>query len=392
MNILREYVEEAYTSLLPYFSHQTKFLHVHPDIYKGKIVHVIPVYENFLFALLLLRRKKVESVHQARDMLERLLAFEKKGNFPFFLAEYPVCRDKHLPARLHLLFTTMLKSFSHLLDGVADRLEACLERLDVSAPSVFTMLLEGDFDAFIASKKWMNPSIFGLGFVAFPEQLFDFASSMWNGSSYQGPAWGVFRLGRERETTLFECCMSVFLAQNREIPSWSYKTALELAMITPPDKSFKAADVSLDSSDWKIEQWDNKVAAAALFEPVPAQQAGFYPLVVGELAFRFPNGNICEFRTNCVTIQKKSSERRLVEVFISRSVVQKVEETFFDPVQGITIGEVTLRLVSQECDAIGHLRLGNRPGQLLQTGELFDWVISIDILRSPLSEFQLEVR
>lgn len=72
------------------FSSQTKFLHYfsHKD---AEVHHTIPVFENFAFALALLRSKEIDNIELAIDILDRLLKFQtSSGSFPSFVHQYPL--------------------------------------------------------------------------------------------------------------------------------------------------------------------------------------------------------------------------------------------------------------------------------------------------------------
>ncbi len=101
-------------------SKQTGYVHAYYEDSQQEI-HTIPLVENVLFALALLRSRLVEQVQEAKLILKGLLAFQNLyqndsyGNFPVYLHEYPVCKD---PATgLHLLapFYWILKQFGHVL-------------------------------------------------------------------------------------------------------------------------------------------------------------------------------------------------------------------------------------------------------------------------------------
>ena len=83
----------------------------------------IPVYENFCFALALLRSKTAENVLEAKALLERLFTFRVKGQFPHYLHEYPECRFQQ---KLHPVVTFILKEFQPILGG---QLKAELQEL-----------------------------------------------------------------------------------------------------------------------------------------------------------------------------------------------------------------------------------------------------------------------
>ncbi len=90
----------------------------------------IPIFENFCYALALLRSKNAENVAEAAQLIERLLPFEVEGNFPVYLHEYPQLRDRCLPLRLLPMTHFVLSEFATILaPDLRKRLEGLMGRL-----------------------------------------------------------------------------------------------------------------------------------------------------------------------------------------------------------------------------------------------------------------------
>lgn len=96
-------------------SSQTGFVH-HCYDSEAEQHETIPLFENFCFALALLRSKKSENMLEGLSLLHKLLAFEKEGHFPVYLHEFPQCRDPMLIVRLSPLFTFIIAEFRSILD------------------------------------------------------------------------------------------------------------------------------------------------------------------------------------------------------------------------------------------------------------------------------------
>lgn len=101
-------------------SAQTGYVHdYHGDSRLG--AQTIPLVENALFVLALLRTRLVEQIQEAKGLLTGLLAFqnlqghETHGNFPVYLHEYPNCRDTTVGLQLLAPFYWMYKHFGHVL-------------------------------------------------------------------------------------------------------------------------------------------------------------------------------------------------------------------------------------------------------------------------------------
>lgn len=86
----------------------------------------IPVYENFCFALALLRSRTVDNILEARALLEKLLAFEVGGHFPVYLHEFPRCRFEGLRSKLSSVIFYILRDFQTVL---GESLPAQLQKL-----------------------------------------------------------------------------------------------------------------------------------------------------------------------------------------------------------------------------------------------------------------------
>lgn len=121
-------------------SKQTSYIHYHysENYFEGRH-DPIPVLENALFALALLRSRLVESIQEAKGLLKRLLLFQNlqegefKGQFPLYLHEYPSCQDWFASLPLLTPFYWILKQFGHILGS---DLKQQLERAT-------TLVLEG---------------------------------------------------------------------------------------------------------------------------------------------------------------------------------------------------------------------------------------------------------
>jgi hypothetical protein len=101
-------------------SEQTGYVH---DYYgeTEQRAQTIPLVENALFALALLRSRLVEQIQEGKVLLKGLLAFQNLeegdsyGNFPIYLHAYPICKDLTLGLQLLAPFYWILKQFGHVL-------------------------------------------------------------------------------------------------------------------------------------------------------------------------------------------------------------------------------------------------------------------------------------
>ncbi len=105
-------------------SEMTRFVHYcseHPE----KSSETIPTYENFCFALALLRSRTAENVLEAKALLEKLLAFQVDSEFPVYLHEYPLCRYAGLKSKLYPVIFFILRDFHSILgEKLREQLQA----------------------------------------------------------------------------------------------------------------------------------------------------------------------------------------------------------------------------------------------------------------------------
>ena len=349
MDLHRQYIEKALRDIRPYCSPQTGLLHLHPDIYSGVVAQAAPTYENFLFVLLLLRKKTVESAQAAKVLLDRLLHFQnldpgsdQYGNFPALLTDYPSCRDWHLPVSLCLVVTAIRTGFDAILgEDCKRRLHVChqalfacvqqnqkkchlsswaafvvaLQRVLLNPPSESSSVLKALTEStqqFVADREWLNPEAFGkvlaavshlqCGALSIPASLLGCARHMWSpdASTYAGPALGVFQFGDVPATTLFDCVMSLYFTIPLKERPWPYRTSLELALVNPPETAYASSQEPLQWGDDKpFAMWPmgNLIVAACFFEPRTSETYGFQPIRIvtpsGTMVIHFPTVNFC---------------------------------------------------------------------------------------------------
>ena len=103
-------------------SPQTGFIHYHCASPETESHHTIPMAENFLYALTLFRTRLIENITEGKALLERLLHFQNKdmysiayGNFPIYLHEYPICKDRFTGLEVAASLFWILKMFHQVL-------------------------------------------------------------------------------------------------------------------------------------------------------------------------------------------------------------------------------------------------------------------------------------
>lgn len=246
-------------------SSQTKFVHYYHRPIDYSMADTIPLYENFLFVLALLRERTSESFAEGKALLDRLLYFQnflenpQLGNFPVYLHQYPDCTDRYLGFQLLPVFYWTLRQFSIILGAelrerlvVAARtlLSYCVKtQTDTPAPPHLAIKVAAAMEAF--GRLWADPALQQSGLSALedlrlrvdqedsissliPTMTADillalqmvyesFGSSPWANfwrrvcalwhvglASYVGPAWQVFQVRSEAQATLYDLYMGYF--------------------------------------------------------------------------------------------------------------------------------------------------------------------------------------
>lgn len=128
---IRQIIELAISCGRTLQSDQTGYVHHYYPLTDEGENHTIPLYENFLFALSLMRSKAADNVLEGKGIVERLLQFQcmepgfSQGNFPIYLHDYPQCKDRLIGAYLLAPFYWILKQFHQVLGAdLRQKLEA----------------------------------------------------------------------------------------------------------------------------------------------------------------------------------------------------------------------------------------------------------------------------
>lgn len=132
---MRQLIDLAIHSGRKKQSAQTRYIHYCYQIAEDDKHDPIPILENLLFALTLLRSRTSENILEAKTLIEGLLHFQihdgvLAGNFPKYLHEYPNCNQRLLGASLLPPLYWIHKSFHHILgNNLKHRLEKTLHTL-----------------------------------------------------------------------------------------------------------------------------------------------------------------------------------------------------------------------------------------------------------------------
>lgn len=119
-------------------SEQTGYIHHFYQTEEESPAQTIPVMENIYFVLALFRTRVSENVFEAKELLDRLLFFQSPsdGNFPIYIHEYPVCKDRFLGAQLLPVFYYILEEFHSVLGSDLK------QRLHLAANKLISLILK----------------------------------------------------------------------------------------------------------------------------------------------------------------------------------------------------------------------------------------------------------
>jgi hypothetical protein len=330
----------------------TRFVH-HCNEQPEKSSEAIPTYENFCFALALLRSRIAENVLEAKSLLEKLLAFQVDHQFPVYLHEYPTCRYAGLGSKLYPVIFYILRDFHTIL---GDKLRLQLQELQEHYSPKEVQSLESPED------------------------------------------WAEFLIHAQ-------------LTGQDKTPAFKYWDAACKAFIGPQRQ--ERGEPALTLYDLFLGEWTGQYSSRALQDhPVHLRASLIYP---GEAFASSPSQSLCHrfwgsghpthsmvLNTSGQIFEEKNS---LLIVLPEKEVQEEMEVAYFcnlhpdtqilinhQKATSFQLGD-TIQIVSKdrrmeisfslegEGKFWGHLYRGNRPGQLSCKGEekyeAYDWVIGL---------------
>lgn len=118
-------------------SSETGLLHYHYDRGRQPPYQAIPLVENFLYALALLRSRTGDNISEGKQILENLLHFQNsgqggmgKGNFPIYIHDFPVCKDRFLSLQVGMVLFWVYKEFHHVMGAeLKQKLQFSLQQI-----------------------------------------------------------------------------------------------------------------------------------------------------------------------------------------------------------------------------------------------------------------------
>jgi hypothetical protein len=290
-------IELALQSGKQFQSSQTGFVHYNYQNPLKGTQDTIPVYENFLFALALLRSRIGDHIQEAKQLIKQLLPFQNHltspGNFPVYLHQYPHCADSTLPINLLTPLYWILKNYSSVLgttlqknlqDATMQTLRYSIHLFEekptlpdylgikiASATEAFSSLFKVNlWERFGKTSKegievettlntWYTPEL--LGEILPALQMIDpqlssskfallksFLKTTWSSklNSYIGPSYREYFEGEHPDVTLFHL--------------WMFQTTQKFPKLSPHPKHLKSALVQ------NVKQWEIKDSIPTLYK------------------------------------------------------------------------------------------------------------------------------
>jgi hypothetical protein len=318
-------------------SEETGFVHhcyEHPE----KSWETIPIYENFCFALALLRSRTAENILKARALIERLLAFKIGGQFPIYLHEFP-----KVTSYCDLPISLIVRDFQGVIGEKLQGLLKGVMQHPVKAPK--------------SAAEWGRYLVQGGDPTA--------ALPYWNPVSltYTGPQQ---QEKGEPAVTLFDLFMGEWGGKFSARALADHPIHLQASLIFPCSEVFSCT-------------------------PPKGQLACHYwgdGNPTHSLVFHTKGSYKEEEKSIVVTLADQEVEEEIeIEFFLdlhpdTQVFVKGQKATTFqlgDPITLISKHhqiELTFRLQEGEGKFWGHILRGNRPGQLLR-GEAYDQIIAL---------------
>jgi len=336
---MRRLIEMALTYGRKKQSPQTGYLHY---CYKPseKEPHLpIPIVENFLFALTLLRSRNMENVAEAKTLLEGLLHFQNQqssdiavGNFPIYLHEFPFCKDRFIGIQVASIIFWILKAYhlglghdlkmrleTALRNAIKHALQAHAEKPAHYATAVKIAATAKAGGELLHDKKmtdqgqvlldqlchhpdyaaWYSPKSIGVMLTALMMVYPALKGSSWNHfwehlirtwhrhtCTYVGPSLKEWQQGYEPQVTLYDLLLGYYSGEFSGRALKDSPAHLEAALIPPFEDDFEIPiyplllEGTMGDSKWTV--YHGKSIAYSMIQGTPIEfhsgaEQGFHP-------------------------------------------------------------------------------------------------------------------
>lgn len=336
---MRQLLELAICCGRGWQSPQTGYIHYCYTLQDEVTHYPIPIYENLLFVLALMRSKTADNISDAKQLLQQILHFQSqeeqsKGNFPIYLHEYPFCKDYLWGAHLLPPLYWIYKNFHHVIGSELKQAlkksllllqTYCLKiskerkvpypiqlKIATCAMALGPLIDQGEISEkgsalFQELQKnrdkayWNSPSNLSELIIAFqmispsllecPEKKFwDHLKGTWHSklTAYCGAGWKEYQNGKEPQVTLYDFFMGYVSGTYSLRCFKDHPVQLQAALLQPIEEKISPFEKVLELEGvihglpWKmIKQKEIAVSVMAKENSAVAiQEKAFAPLKI----------------------------------------------------------------------------------------------------------------
>lgn len=336
---MRQLIEAAHNYGKKRKSLQTGYIHYCYNTQDQEPHQTIPLVENFLYALTLFRSRLIENITEAKVMLDALLHFQNtedggfaKGNFPIYLHEYPICKDRFTGINVAAAIYAILQHFhqvvgadlNHRLESalsmaVEHSLETYLEKgapyttaVKIAVLSALTGKLLGNQEMARKGESLLhtlanaNDEIFrfspaSLGSVTlslslvYPRiadspfsGLWEYLEKTWHRrtASFAGPSLKEWQYGSEPQVTIYDLLLGYYTGVFSKRAMSETPAHLEAALLFPSVEVFQQPELpvvlegEVKGSRWKMHNSDRYALSyveSGGIDLNPVYEKGFHP-------------------------------------------------------------------------------------------------------------------
>lgn len=412
-------------------SPQTGYVHHCYHALPEETAQTIPLMENFLYALALLRTRTVEHVTEAKRLVEALLFFQERGRFPVYLHEYPNCTDDYQGVHLLAPLYWMLTHFHQVLGShLKERIEQAAHHILTDAlgrksvPAPIGIKLAAAAIAFGRGGKellkpyeepswmWFDPRCLGEMLIALQMISTDFSilPGLWEHvckswhlptAAYAGPVFRELQAGGEPQLTVYDLFMASLTNVYPDRLLRDHPVHLFAALVVPteiklPEKNYP---LQVAGASWAYAQHEkfaySFMEQKAVFDP--AKDKGFAPFHCAWGSPKRLHTLVCQGGNSKLKSMEQADSTLVFTVELGEPVSledrEKCREVlfFFDlfdakftvdgiPANTFRAGErvdilasglplrFSFSVLEGEGQFMGHLMRGNRPAQIANKG------------------------
>lgn len=335
----------------------------------------IPLYENLLFALHLLRSKNKDKFLVGKDLIDRIFPFESGGNFPLYLHHYPTCYHKWQMVDLLVPFYWMIKEFPflHLRERVEPLIQSALALEEL--PPAVEFKRDCILNAFGYDRQLSIPK------AANEDDLFDILTAIQLVDIPQDDFWKqvhwstelrrvigptLRQCGYEKELTLLE----------RALRGETAVCPKTLPLLLVENGSFAPNQSNSHRNHGPfIDYWGDSHRLHSLSLVTKLNTEGLvvtYPVEVPPLDRTEEAGEVALYLDSSVETIFRINEKP--GICFGLNDVCRIKR----PEKELSL---KFELLEGHGEFLAHISKGNRPGQVLKDGEAYDWVITLRTLR-----------